>query len=157
MGGSNHVTNTPRWNWDWLSKTSNLLEADGRRVVCQQRGKQHSLAGELKSDSLFIRDIFRSRETSWKNGGACWACICLDKFKAGNETVDRRTLRFSPSSRSTLRILQPSHSPRGLGDKTTRNEDFDSFNGRNNGRLQVLRKYCSGIEVDFFQIPFTVR
>lgn len=31
----------------------------------------------------------------------------------------------------------------------SRNEDFDSFNRRNNGRLQVLEKYRSGTEVDF--------
>lgn len=71
-------------------------------------------ATRLKSDSLFIRDISRSREA----GRACSACICLDKFEAGNETVDRRTLRFSLPLSSLLYLTVVSFSQGGLGGQT---------------------------------------
>lgn len=45
-------------------------------------------------------------------GGGGSACICLDKFEAGNETVDRRERALASLKRS----------------RTARNEDFDSFN-----------------------------
>lgn len=45
-------------------------------------------------------------------GSACSACICLDKFEAGNETVDRKEPALASLERSRI----------------ARNKDFDSFN-----------------------------
>lgn len=79
-------------------------KAGGRRVEMVQR--------ELKSDSLFIRDIFRRMNGERRSRERAQSVFVLISL--------RQEMRLSIGGEPALASLKRS--------KTARNEDFDSFN-----------------------------